>query len=387
MRRRYRGPLVGLVFGIASLIAVITLGDLIQKTIGRNLTVIGSALLVKANLNPTSYDYPDDTWYFNDYDVMRIEEIPSVTTVSRCVYSWWPKRLRFDAWARRKTYHNIYVMGVDAAFFRLTAHLPMAQGRTLVEDDVVKVRNVCVIGRDVRQFFFEEGDSAIGQILILSGNPLEIVGVLDSADDVRLNSVALIPLTVATKKFAGLNAVRRLTVLPEDVYSIERVQKQVNAILSQSKGKRAAVYFDAARVRAIRDILDVFDLFVRIGVIVVLLLSAVGVANVMFAMVRERTSEIGLRKAVGATNGDITAQFLMESVFVTVIGAIIGTVIGSIIVVCIAFLALHSSIEFEMLLLAAAVALLTGIVSGVASGVLPARSAAKLDTVAALRFE
>lgn len=122
-RRRYRGPFLGVVLGIASIVTVVTLGDVILKSLGSNLAMLGSATLIKANLNLVSYEYPDDTKFFSTEDVEDLRRIPAVKAVAPSVYSWWPTKLDFTAFYRRKEYKSARIMGVDASFFQMTSFL------------------------------------------------------------------------------------------------------------------------------------------------------------------------------------------------------------------------------------------------------------------------
>jgi putative ABC transport system permease protein len=264
--------------------------------------------------------------------------------------------------------------------------MPIAHGRAFTDSEVQRVRHVCVIGKEIETFLFEPEESPLGKSLLIDGLSLEVVGVLGDVDDPQLDEVVLMPITVATKKFPGMSAIRRLTVLPIDVYSVEQVHSRVTAFFSK-KSFRPEVIFDEARVKAIRSILRLFNLFLKVGNLAVLSLSVVGIAIVMLAMVRERTAEIGLRKAIGASDHDITIQFGFESILVTMVGAVGGIVVGSATVVAVQEIALENSVEYEIFILAILTAFFAGVLSGIVAGILPARVAARLEPIAALRAE
>ncbi|MCL5125080.1 MAG: ABC transporter permease [Deltaproteobacteria bacterium] len=388
MKRRYRGPLIGATLGVAALIAVVTLGDLIQKAIGSNLSVLGGATIIKATILLEKGDYNEDPRDFNDQDMEMLRKIPGVETVAASVYSWWPKRLDFTASYLGNEYEHVRIMGIDPAFFNITAFLPMAQGREFTADDVKNVRNVCIIGNDIKKWFFKKDEAPLGRMILVGEIYCEIVGVLGRPDNYLLDETVLLPISTARTKIMGMGAVRRLSILPADIYTVGDVADRVMKAL---KAKRPTypyqVTYDKERVAIIMTILHVFKLFVYTAVAATLILSGVGVANVMLATVRERTPEIGLRKAVGATNYEIAAQFLSESIIVSIISSVLGIVIGTTISLIVSLLVLHGGLELRMYGLVVLLAVSTCAVSGLLAGLAPARRAAALDPIVALRSE
>ena len=388
-RRRYRGPFLGIVLGIASIVTVVTIGDVILRSLGSNLAMLGSATLIKANLNLVSYEYPEDTKFFSMADIEDLRRLPAVKAVAPSVYSWWPIKLDFTAFYRSKEYKSARIMGVDRSFFQMTSYLPIAKGRAFTESEVKHARNVAVIGRSVKEFLFGEDDAVLGEVLLTGTEYVKIVGILGSADNRLYDEVIFLPISVATKKIPGMSSIRRLTVLPEDVYNVERVHREVSRILSKRKNGDGGceVMFDRARVELVRGVLEVFRLILYVGIVAVLIVSSGGVANVMSALVRERIPEIGLRKAVGATHKDITEQFLFESVMIGVIGTVLGIGLGSAVVFTTSAVIFDHTVNRDMYFLSLVISCAAGLVVGMVSGVLPAKTAAKLDPVEALRFE
>lgn len=359
-----------------------------EKTIGSNLALLGSATLIKLNLDLESPDYPEDPRYFTDEDLGDLEKIPGVVTVTPSVYSWWPTRLEFDATYRNRKFTDVRIMGVESSFFKLVGHLPMREGRTIDEADSRLRRNVCVIGRGVKDYLFERDESPVGRTVFVQGLGLEVVGLIGEADDTMFDEVIMMPIPVARARISGMYSIRRLTVLPAGLDCVEAVGDQVIRLLKSKRPMyKYRMNIDRERLEVCRNILRIFKLFVYTAIFATLLLSSIGIANVMLAMVRERTSEIGLRKAVGATDKDIASQFLLESILVSFMSSALGMMMGSLLVITVSLAVWRSLADLKMLVLALAASAAIGGLSGTASGLLPARTATRMDPLVAMRFE
>jgi putative ABC transport system permease protein len=387
MRRRYRSAIIGTVLGTAALIVVMTLGDQFEKSIGRNLSVMGGATLTRVNLL-IEHEYADDPRMFLDGDLEDIRRLPNVEVVSPAVYSWWPVTLFYDVSYQANIFENVKVIGVDSSFFQLAQHVPLLQGRRLNESDVKECRNVCIIGNDVCEILFGENVSPIGEQVCLKGINFTVVGRLGNPDDPMLNEALMIPVSTARNRIPGMYSVRRMTVLPSGLDTAESVYNEISQLMKRKRPlKDYQVAFEHERIAVIKKTIRIFRLFVYVAIVATLILSGLGIVNVMMAMVRERTTEIGLRKAVGATEIDITAQFLLEALSVSLTSCVVGIAFGIMIVFMVSFFAVDSPLSYGMLLLSVVISVVTGWISGVASGVLPARTASRLDPVVAMRFE
>lgn len=387
MRKRYRSPLIASIMGTAALIVVITTGDIAERRIGSNLAVLGNATLVKISL-PTDMDYGDDPRQFSDADVEALRAIPGVEVVSPSVYSWWPAIVDFVGVFKNTDYPNLKVVGVDSDFFKLASHIPVTKGRPILDSDVREGRLVAVIGSDVRKQLFGKDKSPVGESLSVEGLEMSIIGLVEDAEDQEYEQALFIPLSVARKRLPGMYNVRRVTVLPTGLDQVEMVYNEVRRVLKERKPLYGfSVQYEPELVKMIQGILKLFKLFIYVAISATILLAGFGVGNVMIALVRERTKEIGLSKAVGATGKNIVRQFLFESTTVCMAGAFIGVIIGSVIVVIMSTLVFRTPITTGMYLLSVACAITAGALIGVASGAVPARNASRMDPIVAMRFE
>jgi len=280
-------------------------------------------------------------------------------------------------------------VGADSSFFRLTESLPLRVGRLIDDSDSARRRQVCVIGRDVKEVLFGKHKSALGKSVSISGLPFEVVGVLGDVDDEAWHETVMVPIATARKWITGMYCIKRLTVLPKDLDSVENVHDQILEWFDLNKHRlwRRSILYDADRVAAARNVLRIFRLFAYVAICATLILSAVGTATVMIAMVRERTPEIGLRKAMGATNGDVGEQFLFEAVALNSVSCASGIAVGSLITLTVATFLIESGWDSQLYILAVIAAIGTGLFSGIASGYVPARLAVRLDPAVAMRSE
>jgi putative ABC transport system permease protein len=386
-RRRYAGPLIGGILGSAALIMVICLGHRVEKGLGNSLAVIGQATLIKLNLNAPP-DHPlEDPQEFFDQDVNMIRRIPGVILVTPTVFSWWPAKLSFTVVRRDRVQRNVRILGVEEDFFRL-AHLTVAEGRQINKEDVAKHRGVCVIGNGLREWLLEFEDLPLGKPIFVGDLRLKVVGVLAEPDDSSIDEAIFLPISVARSRLPHMRQIRRLTVLPEGLDVVETVSERISqAVKSRSRLSKCQVIYDKELLSICRNVLRTFRLFSYAAICTTLLLGTIGVANVTLAMVKERTTEIGLRKAVGATDADIAWQFLFESLTVSLVSSITGTMIGTSVVVAVSALLWGTGIEFRILVLAILISAVFGCASGIASGVFPAWKAGNLDPVTAMKFE
>ncbi len=380
-KRRYRGAIIGTTIGIAGLLTVLTIGDSVESKLGMNLEVLGSATIVKASWELQRAQ----RWHQGEFtrkDVTALEQIPGVFTVSATV---WVANETLS-YMRKKV--KCRILGIDANFFD-TMNLTVGKGRRLSEQDVAEDRHVCVIGQTIEEKLFEPHEDVRGRQIFFQGHLFTVVGVLGGAEDPEYLITMIVPISVATSQIPNMREIRSLYIRARNWDVVPKVADQATSLLTQSH----VGYADALqvvcyheRIEAIKRIVFIFKTFLYAAIVVTILLGGLGITFVMLSSVRERTREIGLRLAVGATPGLILAQFLCESLAVSVAGSLMGIALG--------FVAVHvvsAAIEvvpnYVVFMYSISGSVLLGIMLGIASGILPAAKASQLDCVSAMRFE
>jgi putative ABC transport system permease protein len=373
LRRRYRSAVIGTALGTAGLITVMTVGDSVEENLGRNLGILGSATTVKATIDYSQFRYED---------IEDVRKLPGVLEAAPAVFH----DIQMVSHGK-KLKIGVRLAGVEASMFR-AVYLPIAEGRALSNEDVENKRAVCVIGETVRKTLFEDSESPLGKTVDILGFSFQVVGVLAQAEDPLFGETILLPINLGRSRIPDMFPIRKLYIVPKNWYLVEDVHKRVSALLTGKQPRYGhTITFEEDRIDVMKRTVDTFKFFLYTAISVTLILGGLGVTNVMLALVKERTTEIGLRKAVGATDNAIASQFLCESLLVSFMSSIIGIIVGSFAVEIITMSMIRSSFAYGVFLESVGAAVVIGIVVGAVSGVVPAKAAGRLDPVVAMRFE
>jgi putative ABC transport system permease protein len=266
-----------------------------------------------------------------------------------------------------------------------------AQGRFISEEDISRLARVAVIGETIVKDLFSQQDP-IGSQILINNLPFKVIGILEkrgtSPAGVDMDSRMLIPLTTAQKRVFNHDHLVMIKVALKDPAKMDATVRDVRALLRERHRLQEGVEDDFTiatpkQIMAMASkISSSFTLFLVLVSAVSLIVGAIVIANIMFVGVNERRTEIGLRRAVGATKHDILVQFLIESILVAVGGGIIGIVLGLVGLEVISFL---THIRASFMWLPIGVALLSAILVGLLAGTQPARKAAQTNLIEALK--
>lgn len=298
------------------------------------------------------------------------------------------------------TTSNGQVIGINPNFNQIR-YLPMGEGRWLNDGDDEQRRNVAVLGFQMSRNLFS-GHPALGSTILLNGVRFEIIGILSSVGKNENNSTnfrVYIPFSTMRLFFPLKNGQTTDDISFINCQPVTREQhaeaiEQVHRILGRNHGfdyhnKEAFEEFDTIQSQEmVGKIFDAMDLFLGGVGMVTLCLGAIGIINIMLVSVSERTREIGLRKALGATNRSIMVQFFLEGAFITAISGGLGLAIAAGIMGALGALPSPPGFDPPRLVPAsAAVAILSLSLAGIVAGIYPARKASMLQPVEALRKE
>lgn len=225
---------------------------------------------------------------------------------------------------------SVSVVGSTAEYFDL-ATSEVSTGEAFTEADVTSSARVAVIGETIATSLYP-GSSALGEQIMIDGSPFTVVGVLatqSSTGFTDANSVVIAPISRVQKSFTGFGAVSTLTVVATDSETVDAAEAEVEIMLWQLLGQDAdtatfSITNQSSLLETQEASADSFTVLLGAVAAISLLVGGIGVTNVMLVTVTERTREIGIRKALGATRGAILGQFLAEAAALTLLGGVLG---------------------------------------------------------------
>ncbi|MDO4769793.1 MAG: MacB family efflux pump subunit [Brachymonas sp.] len=371
--------MLGIIIGIASVVSVVALGEGSRQKILADINSMGTNTI---EVLPGS-GFGDRTAgrirTLVPADARALEQLSYVDSVS-------PNANTSQTLRRGNVEKTATVSGVSEQYFRARGY-ELAEGVFFDQESIQRQMQDAVIDAGMREAFFSENENPIGQIILVGMVPVRVIGVTQPKDQAYGPSDALnlwLPYTTVMGRIMGSSHLRSITVRVSDEVDSAAAEQGITRLLVQRHGKQDFFTISTDSVRqTVEKTTRTLTLLISSIAVISLVVGGIGVMNIMLVSVTERTQEIGVRMAVGARQGDILQQFLIESVLVCCIGGILGVALALFIGWVFDYASGGAfSMQFSLASIIAAFACSSLI--GMLFGFLPARRAARLNPVDAL---
>lgn len=387
---------LGIIIGIAAVITMLAIGQGSKASIKANIAEMGSnMIMISPGADMRGGVRQDassmETLKQADYQSIK-EDCNYISAISPTVNSsgqW--------IYGNNNTQSSIYGVNQDYLSIR---QLKVADGEMFTDTDIKAAAKVCILGQTVVDYLFPDGSDPIGKVVRFNSFPFRVVGVLQkkgyNSMGMDQDDLVLAPYTTVMKRILAQTYLGGIVCSAITEEASQPAQDQISEILRRNHKLKDATETTEAdeddfNIRSQEEISSMMNstmstITILLGSVagISLLVGGIGIMNIMYVSVTERTREIGLRMSVGARGIDILNQFLIEAILLSVTGGIIGVILGvSLSLSLNAFLHIATQIEPWSIIMSFAVCTFTGVFFGW----YPAKKAARLDPIEAIRYE
>lgn len=387
---------LGIIIGIAAVITMLAIGQGSKASIKANIAEMGSNMIMihpgadmRGGVRQDASSM--ETLKQTDYDAIK-DECNYISAISPSVSS-------NGQWINGNNNTQSSIYGVNQDYLTIR-QLKIADGEMFTDSDIKTAAKVCVLGQTVVDYLFPDGSDPIGRVVRFNSIPFRVIGVLKkkgyNSMGMDQDDLVLTPYTTVMKRILAQTYLSEIVCSAITEEASEPAQDQITQILRRTHKLKDATDTtegddDDFNIRSQEEISSMMNstmstITILLGSVagISLIVGGIGIMNIMYVSVTERTREIGLRMSVGARGIDILNQFLIEAILLSVTGGIIGVILGvSISVSLQQFAHVATQIEPWSIIMSFAVCTFTGVFFGW----YPAKKAARLDPIEAIRYE
>ena len=380
--------MLGIIIGVAAVIALVSIGNGVKQQVSDSISSLGSNLLMVmpgAPRTPGVRPTASSQRSLKEGDYKAIAKLDGVAAASPFTSNSYVAIYQSNNWTTT-------VSGVSPSLQTIN-NLTMKDGRFITEKNVQNRERVAVVGSTIVKNLFGNEDP-VGKDIRVKNIPFRIIGVLESKGNSSMgedqDDVVYIPYTTAMERVQGVDSLRMVYVSANDDNGINRLQADIENLLRVRHNIKDS-NLDDFNIRNMQSIMETMQqttstltLFLGAVAAISLVVGGIGIMNIMLVSVTERTREIGIRKALGATYNVIVTQFLIEAVVISLMGGIIGIIFGIGASQLISkFSGMSTVLSIPTIFLSFGFSIAIGLVFGV----YPARKAARLNPIDALHYE
>ncbi|MBD8346604.1 ABC transporter permease [Dysgonomonas sp. HGC4] len=389
---KFRGflTMLGIIIGVAAVITMLAIGQGSKRSIQDQISTMGSNMI---NIRPGIGQFGGVRQSASSMQTLKLEDYEAIADQAQYISAASPEVSSSGQVIYGANNSPTSIYGVNPSYLEIRKYT-VAQGEMFTEADVKASAKVCLIGQTVVDNLFTNGEDPVGQTIRFNKIPFKVIGVLTSKGDNTMgmdqDDLILAPYTTVQKRILAITYIQSISVSAESEDATENAIASIEDILRQ-RHKIGANDDDDFNVRSQKELItmmssttDMMTILLACIAGISLLVGGIGIMNIMYVSVTERTREIGLRMSIGAKGIDILMQFLIEAILLSVTGGLIGVAIGigsSYLVKNI----LSWPIDIEVYTIALSFLVCTA--TGIFFGWYPAKKASDLDPIEALRYE
>lgn len=380
--------MLGIIIGVAAVIALVSIGNGVKQDIQNSISSLGSNLLMVmpgAPRTPGVRPSPGSMKSLKVSDYQAISKLDGVKAASPYTANSYVTIYQSKNWTTT-------VSGVSSNFQDVN-NWTMAEGRFISSKNVENRERVAVVGQTVVKNLFA-GEDPVGKEIRVKNIPFRVIGVLNSKGNGTMGNdqddAIFIPYTTAMERVEGVDYLRMVYVVASDDNGIDRLQSDIENLLRVRHSIKDTNLddFDIQNMKSIMETMEqttgTLTLFLGAVAAISLVVGGIGIMNIMLVSVTERTREIGIRKALGATYFVIVTQFLIEAVVISLMGGLIGIALG---IGASKLIGLTSGMSTVISVPTIVLSFAFSMAIGLVFGIYPARKAAKLNPIDALHYE